>query len=350
MLHEAEFSLWHKIYTYLYISKGLCGATRRIAATHSPGRHHLPLRRNYRNYLARREDDSPMRDRPMNLLPRRLVFSTLFFALAVILSGCATQSNNPQPGVAEEEDFNDPFEDTNRKIFDFNQLVDRNVLVPVAKAYRTVLPDPVRDSLRDFLRNLRAPLIFANNALQGDFEGAGQTFARFTLNSTLGVGGLIDVAGRWGELPYHEQDLGVTFGVWGIPEGPYLVVPVLGPSDPRDLVGQTAEGFGDPFNRLVTGNPYTLYWIPFVRGGVSGIDQRSRYIETLADIERTSLDYYATIRSLYRQRRAALMRREKEQNLPPPASFSRNDNPVAPVHPPQAAMVSEAQTVSEVSR
>src|SRR5271167_1561633 len=160
MLHEAEFSLWHKIYTYLYISKGLCGATRRIAATHSPGRHHLPLRRNYRNYLARREDDSPMRDRPMNLLPRRLVFSTLFFALAVILSGCATQSNNPQPGVAEEED-------SNRKIFDFNQLVDRNVLVPVAKAYRTVLPDPVRDSLRDFLRNLRAPLIFANNALQG---------------------------------------------------------------------------------------------------------------------------------------------------------------------------------------
>ncbi|HMD62582.1 MAG TPA: MlaA family lipoprotein, partial [Stellaceae bacterium] len=134
----------------------------------------------------------------MNLAPRRLVFSSLLFALAVILSGCATQSNNPQPGVAEEEDFNDPFEDTNRKIFDFNQLVDRNVLVPVAKAYRTVLPDPVRDSLRDFLRNLRAPLIFANNALQGDFEGAGQTFARFTLNSTLGVGGLIDVAGRWG--------------------------------------------------------------------------------------------------------------------------------------------------------
>src|SRR5271166_3758711 len=183
------------------------------------------------------------------------------------------------------------------------------------------------------------------------FRGRRTDVCAFTLNSTLGVGGLIDVAGRWGELPYHEQDLGVTFGVWGIPEGPYLVVPVLGPSDPRDLVGQTAEGFGDPFNRLVTGNPYTLYWIPFVRGGVSGIDQRSRYIETLADIERTSLDYYATIRSLYRQRRAALMRREKEQNLPPPASFSRNDNPVAPVHPPpQAAMVSEAQTVSEVAR
>ena len=287
----------------------------------------------------------------MNLPPLRLVFSNLFFALALILSGCATRSSNPQPEVAEAEDFNDPFEDTNRKIFDFNQVVDRNVLVPVAKAYRTVLPDPVRDSLRDFLRNLREPLIFANDALQGDFERAGQTFARFTLNSTLGVGGLIDVAGRWGELPYHEQDLGITLGVWGIPEGPYIVVPILGPSDPRDLGGQVAEGFGDPFNRLVTGNPYTLYWIPFVRGGVAGIDQRSRYIETLADIERTSLDYYATIRSLYRQRRAALIHHEKEQNLPPPASFSGDGGPAASVNPPPGTtMVSAAQTASEVSR
>src|SRR5271169_3696748 len=292
-----------------------------------------------------------MRDRSMNLRPRCLVFSNLVLLLALMLPGCATSPSNAQPEIAEAEDFNDPFEDANRKIFDFNQIVDRNVLVPVAKAYRTVLPDPVRDSLRDFLRNLRAPLIFANNALQGDFEGAGQTFARFTLNSTLGVGGLIDVAGRWGQLPYHEQDLGVTFGVWGIPEGPYLVVPFLGPSDPRDFVGQTAEGFGDPFNKLVTGNPYTLYWIPFVRGGVSGIDQRSRYIETLADIERTSLDYYATIRSLYRQRRAALIRHERE-NLPPPAGFSERDDRESPATfantAARPAVISEASNISEV--
>jgi phospholipid-binding lipoprotein MlaA len=292
-----------------------------------------------------------MRDRSMNLRPVCLVFSNLVLLSTFVLSGCATSPNNAQSEVVETEDFNDPFEDANRAIFDFNQKVDRNVLVPVAKAYRTVLPDPVRDSLRDFLRNLREPLIFANDALQGEFERAGQTFARFTLNSTLGVGGLIDVAGRWGELPYHEDDFGLTLGVWGVPEGPYVVVPVVGPATPRDLGGQVAEGFGDPFTRLVTGNPYTLYWIPFVRGGVSGIDQRSRYIETLADIERTSLDYYATIRSLYRQRRAALVRHEKEQNLPPPASFSRNDSPVGPVNPPpQAAMVVEMSTVSEVSR
>jgi len=290
----------------------------------------------------------------MNFRPPRLVFSNLLLVVTLTLAGCATPSNNPQAEAAEVEDFNDPLEDTNRAIFDFNQVIDRNVLVPVAKAYRTVLPDPVRDSLRDFLRNLREPLIFANDALQGEFERAGQTFARFTLNSTLGVGGLIDVAGRWGELPYHEDDLGLTFGVWGLPEGPYLVVPVLGPSTPRDLGGQVAEGFGDPFNRLVTGNPYTLYWIPFVRGGVAGIDQRSRYIETLADIERTSLDYYATIRSLYRQRRAALIRHEKEQNLPPPSSFSRNDSPAAPASAKSLAarpvFVSETPNVPEVSR
>jgi phospholipid-binding lipoprotein MlaA len=284
----------------------------------------------------------------MKLRPRWLVFSGCLVLLAGVFSGCATQTNTPQSALGEEE-FNDPLEDFNRKVFDFNQVVDRNVIVPVAKAYRTVLPDPVRDSIRDFLYNLRAPLIFANDALQLDFERAGDTFARFVLNSTLGVGGLIDVAGKWGQLPYHENDLGITLGVWGIPEGPYLVVPILGPSDPRDLGGQVAEGFGDPFNRLVTGNPYTLYWIPFVRGGVSGIDQRSRYIETLADIERTSLDYYATIRSLYRQRRAALIRHEKEQNLPPPASFSRNDSPAAPA-PTGVAVVSEAKTTTEVTR
>jgi phospholipid-binding lipoprotein MlaA len=284
--------------------------------------------------------------------PPNLVFSNLLLLAALIFSGCAGQSN-PPPSAAEQEDFNDPFEDTNRSIFDFNQMVDRNVLVPVAKTYRTVLPEPVRDSLRDFLRNLREPIIFVNDALQGDFEHAGQTFARFTLNSTVGIGGLVDAAGRWGQLPYHEEDLGVTFGVWGIPEGPYIVIPVLGPSNPRDLVGQVGEGFGDPWNILVTGNPWTLYWIPYVRGGVSGIDQRSRYIETLADIERTSLDYYATIRSLYRQRRAALIRGERE-NLPPPSSFAQKTSPAGPAATTnpgaRAAFISEAAKLSEVPR
>ena len=286
----------------------------------------------------------------MNVSPLRFALLNLLLFSALILPGCASHPNSEQQQVsAYEEDFNDPLEDTNRKIFEFNQFVDRNAIVPAAKAYRTALPDPVRGSVRDFLNNLREPLVFVNDTLQGQFESAAKTVGRFVINSTIGIGGVVDVAGRWG-IPFHEEDLGLTLGAWGIPEGPYIVVPVLGPSTPRDLGGQVAEGFGDPWNLLVTGNPYTLYWIPFVRGGVSGIDQRSRYIETLADIERTSLDYYATIRSLYRQRRAALIRRERE-NLPPPVGVSQRDDwrsvgtlansPVRTAVVPQAASVSE---------
>jgi phospholipid-binding lipoprotein MlaA len=291
-----------------------------------------------------------MRDRPMKVRPLRLLVSDLLVFSTLILSACASRPDAAQQTAAYEEDFNDPFEDTNRKIFEFNQTVDRNVLVPAAKAYRTALPDPVRDSVRDFLNNLREPLVFVNDTLQGQFGRAGTTVGRFVINSTIGIGGLVDVAGRWG-IPYHEEDLGLTLGTWGIPEGPYIVVPILGPSTPRDLGGQVAEGFGDPWNNLVTGSPWTLYWIPFVRGGVSGIDQRSRYIETLTDIERTSLDYYATIRSLYRQRRAALIRNEQE-NLPPKPGFTQRDDrgsPGAPVKlATRPAQISEAAIVSEV--
>jgi phospholipid-binding lipoprotein MlaA len=288
----------------------------------------------------------------MNVRALRLNLTGPFITLALILSGCASTPQTPQQAAVAGEDFNDPFEDTNRKIFDFNQVVDRHVLVPAAKAYRATLPQPIRDSVRDFLLNLREPLIFANDTLQGNFGHAKDTVVRFVLNSTIGMAGLVDVAGRWG-IPYHEEDLGVTLGVWGVPEGPYLVIPVLGPSNPRDLGGEAAEAFGDPWNRLVSGEPWTLYWIPYVRGAVSGLDQRARYLDTLADIERTSLDYYATIRSLYRQRRAALIRGERK-NLPPPAGFSQNMSPTSPAasvnHASLAAVLSTAQTGSEVSR
>ncbi len=288
-----------------------------------------------------------MRDPSMTLRPLHLVFSNLLIVLALVTSGCATQPRNPAQGAAAEEDFNDPFEDTNRRIFDFNQAVDRHVLVPVAKAYRASLPEPVRDSLRDFLFNLRGPLIFANDTLQGDFGRAKDTLVRFVLNSTIGMGGIVDVAGRWG-IPYHEEDLGLTLGVWGIPEGPYIVLPILGPSNPRDLGGQVAEGFGDPWNILTA--EHHMVWISFVRGAVGGIDQRARYLDTLADIERTSLDYYATIRSLYRQRRAALIRHENK-NLPPPSGFTQNGSPATPANLVAAAgVVSAVQNGFEVSR
>ncbi|HEV2097638.1 MAG TPA: VacJ family lipoprotein [Stellaceae bacterium] len=271
----------------------------------------------------------------MNVRALRPAFSASLVLLALLASGCASAPQNPQQAALAGEDFHDPFEDVNRKIFDFNQVVDRHVLVPVAKAYRASLPEPIRNSVRDFLNNLQGPLNFANDTLQGDFGRAKDTALRFVVNSTLGMAGLVDLAGRWG-IPYHEQDLGITMGVWGIPEGPYIVVPILGPSDFRDLGGQVAQSFADPWNLMVSGHPWTLYWIPYARGAVSGIDQRARYLDTLADIERTSLDYYATIRSLYRQRRAAMIRHERH-NLPPPAGFTQNGGPS-----PSAAVVNQA--------
>jgi phospholipid-binding lipoprotein MlaA len=309
----------------------------------------LPIERISRIHFAFLGERPAMRERLPILWHPRLVLAQCLIVLASIVSGCASQPQNPEPGAVAEENFHDPLENANRKIFDFNQVIDRHALVPAAKAYRAALPAPVRDSIHDFLNNLQEPLIFANATLQGRFGYAKDSVVRFVLNSTIGMAGLVDVAGRWG-IPYRDNDLGITFGVWGIPEGPYLVVPLLGPSDPRDLAGLGIQSFGDPWNRIVSGQPWNYYWIPYAHGLVTALDQRSRYLDTLADIERTSLDYYATIRSLYRQRRAALVRGE-HGNLPPNPGFTLNaPEPLAPANSrPPANVASVLQDGSEVS-
>jgi phospholipid-binding lipoprotein MlaA len=225
-------------------------------------------------------------------------------AAGLLVSGCAAPGT---PGTAQtasaEEGFNDPFEDTNRGVFGFNKAVDDAVLVPVAKAYRTAIPPPIRQSLHDFLQNLN-----------GQVGLAGETLGRLALNTTIGFGGMFDVAKQLG-IPYHSNDLGVTLAVWGFAAGPYVIIPVLGPSNPRDMIGQVGDGFADPGNYVA--GQHHLLWAVMARSAAAGIDQRSRNIETLADIERTALDNYATIRSLYRQRREAQIRHENS-NLPNP--------------------------------
>jgi phospholipid-binding lipoprotein MlaA len=272
----------------------------------------------------------------MNRSKPRLGLSGVIVIAACGLAGCVAQT---KPSAVGAENFNDPLEPTNRAIFSLNQGIDHDLLAPAARAYRAVLPEGVRDSVHNFFRNLRGPVIFANDALQGDVPRAGETLARFVINSTVGIGGLIDVAAKTG-LPYHDQDFGLTFAVWGIGSGPYLVLPILGPSNPRDLAGTVAEGFADPWNNLASDNGYT--WVTFVRDAVSGIDERSRYLDSLADLERTSLDYYAAIRSLYRQRRAALIHHE-QHNLPANPSLGQGDggpdSPVLATNPPAPAGV-----------
>lgn len=222
------------------------------------------------------------------------------FALA-LLAGCATPPPaDDKEAVAEWEQVNDPLEPMNRAIFDFNQVVDRALLKPVAQGYRAVVPPYGRDRVRDFLNNLRSPIILANDMLQGDPDRAMQTLMRFAFNTGFGIGGLFDVASPGG-IPYHDEDFGQTFAVWGIGEGPYLVLPILGPSNPRDTTGLAIEWLADPFSNWMdnTGRD----WAMWTRTGVAGIDKRESLLDTLDEVERTSLDYYSAIRALYRQRR-----------------------------------------------
>ena len=206
------------------------------------------------------------------------------------------------PALAQEDDANDPLEPFNRAVFEFNRGLDTVLLKPLAQAYRFVLPQFLRDGVQNLLNNARTPVILANDLLQGEWSRAGETGMRFAINTMLGAGGIFDVAEASGQAPsFHNEDFGQTLGVWGVPEGPYLVLPVFGPSPPRDTVGLVGDVFMDPF-------AYYLHnihkdWVNVARTGVRAIDTRSRNIETLDDIERDSIDFYATIRSLYRQRR-----------------------------------------------
>ncbi|MEA1651967.1 VacJ family lipoprotein [Nitrospirillum sp. BR 11164] len=209
---------------------------------------------------------------------------------------------------AQEEDANDPLEGMNRAIFWFNEGVDTVLLRPAAKVYRTVMPDFAQTGIRNVLWNLRSPLTLANKLLQGDWDGAEVATERFLINSTIGLGGLIDVAGDHG-LTYEYESFDQTLAVWGVPEGFYLVLPVLGSSTLRDAVGFGIEAYGDPVSRYLSNTHDD--WASYTRAGVYAVDLRAQYLDVLDDVKRNSVDYYATMRSLYRQRQNNYIRNGK---------------------------------------
>ena len=215
------------------------------------------------------------------------------------LAACATPPDDPDAAAGFAE-VNDPLEPLNRAIFGFNLAIDKALLRPVSIAYRDVIPKPGRDGVRNFLDNLENPVVLANDVLQGSPQRAGTTVGRFVINSTIGIAGLLDVATGFG-LERHDEDFGQTLGVWGFPEGPFLMLPILGPSPPRDSVGLVVDYFIDPLTYVFENND--VEWLSVVRYGVRAVDSRSRSIETLDEIERTAIDFYATVRSLYRQQR-----------------------------------------------
>ena len=171
----------------------------------------------------------------MRVLPRPVLL--LLGLLAAAVSGCATRPPASDPdAVADFEQTNDPLEPTNRVFFAINNGLDTVILKPAAQAYAYVVPDPVRNGIHNFLSNLGTPVQLGNDMLEGKPRRAGDTTMRFLINTTVGVFGIFDVAKGWG-YPDHDADFGMTLASWGVPEGPFLFLPVLGPSDPRDAVG-----------------------------------------------------------------------------------------------------------------
>jgi len=231
-------------------------------------------------------------------------FLPMIFAAVLalgLLGACATPPSDPD-ALAEYNETNDPGETINRSIFEFNQALDKSVIKPLAAGWREVAPVPVQNGVHNFLNNLRAPVIFINDVLQFEFERAMTTLTRFLVNTSFGVLGFSDPATEFG-LPYHSEDFGQTLAVWGFGEGPYIMLPIFGPSNPRDTIGLVVDTLTDPFNTMVdnTGNE----WAQPTRDGARAVDIRAYYYDELEELEKSSLDYYAAIRSLYRQRRAS---------------------------------------------
>lgn len=229
------------------------------------------------------------------------------------MTGCASTQ---QVADGEDAEVYDPMENMNRAVFDANDAVDQAIAEPLARGYRAVTPKLARDGVRNFLRNLRSPVNMANQILQGDIEGAAADFTRFGMNSTIGVGGLFDVAADTG-LEYEYEDFGQTLAVWGVDHGPYLVLPLLGPSSFRDASGMLVDTFADPV-RLYLYNTDHEEWY-YARVGVTALDKREELLDALDDLRNNSLDYYAAMRSAYMQKRLALVNDDDPDKVAAPS-------------------------------
>lgn len=249
---------------------------------------------------------------PEVLMQSSRSLSLLIVSLCVVLGGCA---------AAQRAD--DPLEPMNRKVFAMNRVFDGVLFRPAAEAYRGVVPVFVQNRLYYVMRNLAEPRIFANNVLQWRLDAAGTTFSRFVLNSIAGVGGMFDIATNEG-LERQSGDFGQTLHAWGVGEGPYLVLPIFGPSNLRDAVGLPVD--------LYTTAPGT--YLPHSSSAATigvrvadGLDTRARAIEGLDIIEKSSLDFYAQLKSIVRQRRDAELSKVRPVK---PRPGDELDDPEAP--------------------
>lgn len=233
---------------------------------------------------------------------------TLIFLLSIFFSAAANagaDGDNALLSKNQPEEVNDCFEKVNRGIFAFNQALDKTIFEPVAKGYRYI-PSPIRGGTSNALTNLSNLITVPNNLLQGDIKTAAVNTTRFVINTTVGILGIFDPAAALGFEKEEKEDYGQTLGSWGVGPGCYLVLPILGPSTVRDTVGTVATFVGgDPWYNVTARND-THYFKESDYYGTritGGIDFRAKNIDSLESIEKNSIDFYASIRSLYLQDR-----------------------------------------------
>jgi len=222
-------------------------------------------------------------------------------ALLLCCGGCAATTPTASTTADDADTEHDPAEPVNRAIFKVNVAADHAVMRPVAQAYVDHVPEGVQKGIHNVVQNLKEPAVAVNDALQGNVNQAWQSVQRLAVNSTVGVAGIFDVASQLG-LPPHKADFGQTLAVWGVGEGPFVELPLLGPSNARDTVGTAVDMALNPLT-FVGGAPATYAGV--ATGSANVVDTRSQHLHDLDELERNSLDYYATLRSVYRQHRDA---------------------------------------------
>ena len=234
---------------------------------------------------------------------KKIIITSL---ISIFLSANVNAGTDGKNNISKEiKPVKDCFERLNRSTFALNQGLDRVIFKPVAKGYRK-LPSPVRTGTSNALINLSSLITIPNNILQGEFKDAGVNTGRFAINTTLGILGIFDVAEKVGFSEYEKEDYGQTLGTWGVGEGCYIVLPVLGPSTVRDTFGSFINVLGgDPYYSVSAGgnNQYLTNSIYLKTKILSGVDFRAKNLESIENLEKNSMDFYASVRSLYLQDR-----------------------------------------------
>lgn len=243
--------------------------------------------------------------------------------IAKMLAGMAAAAATILASAGAQEVY-DPWEGWNRKVFALNNAIDRAVLEPTALGYRRITPKPARRSLRNFLNNLGSPVTFVNDVLQLKPKRAGKTLGRFLMNSTLGVGGLFDPASQVG-MKRHTEDFGQTLARYGVPPGPYMMIPFLGPSNLRDGPAFLADNLMDPSTYIAT--PAAGYY-RLSTFGANTISLREQFQDPLVSLRENSLDFYTSYQSFFVQARLNAIRDGKidYDALPPLDDFDDFDD------------------------